>query len=279
MTLNHKQHEKLLLLTGVLVLTLTISFAQEIEWQKTIGGIDSDLLNSIQQTADGGFILAGMSLSNISGDKTENNTGNWDFWIIKTDVDGNIQWQNTIGGNDYDQPNAIQQTPDGGYIVGGSSDSNISGEKTENSNGLSDFWVLKLDNTGNIQWQQVIGGSGDDMLVSIQQTADGGYVLGGSSDSNISGDKTENSYGLSDYWIVKIDDTGNVQWQQTIGGGGYDVFRSVQLTVDGGFVIGGYSDSNISGNKTENSNGFHDFWIVKTDSSGIIQCQDTIRRQ
>ncbi|MBK7969240.1 MAG: hypothetical protein IPK08_10065 [Bacteroidetes bacterium] len=257
--------KKLLLLTGVLVLTLTISFAQEIEWQKTIGGIDSDLLNSIQQTADGGFILAGMSLSNISGDKTENNTGNWDFWIIKTDVDGNIQWQNTIGGNDYDQPNAIQQTPDGGYIVGGSSDSNISGEKTENSNGLSDFWVLKLDNTGNIQWQQVIGGSGDDMLVSIQQTADGGYVLGGSSDSNISGDKTENSYGLSDYWIVKIDDTGNVQWQQTIGGGGYDVFRSVQLTVDGGFVIGGYSDSNISGNKTENSNGFHDFWIVKTD--------------
>ncbi|MBK8413277.1 MAG: T9SS type A sorting domain-containing protein [Bacteroidetes bacterium] len=268
--------KKLLLLTGVLVLTLTISFAQEIEWQKTIGGIDSDLLNSIQQTADGGFILAGMSLSNISGDKTENNTGNWDFWIIKTDVDGNIQWQNTIGGNDYDQPNAIQQTTDGGYIVGGSSDSNISGEKTENSNGLSDFWVLKLDNTGNIQWQQVIGGSGDDMLVSIQQTADGGYVLGGSSDSNISGDKTENSYGLSDYWIVKIDDTGNVQWQQTIGGGGYDVFRSVQLTVDGGFVIGGYSDSNISGNKTENSNGFHDFWIVKTDSSGIIQWQNTI---
>ncbi|MBK8875007.1 MAG: hypothetical protein IPN13_14235 [Bacteroidetes bacterium] len=114
------------------------------------------------------------------------------------------------------------------------------------------------------------------MLVSIQQTADGGYVLGGSSDSNISGDKTENSYGLSDYWIVKIDDTGNVQWQQTIGGGGYDVFRSVQLTVDGGFVIGGYSDSNISGNKTENSNGFHDFWIVKTDSSGIIQWQNTI---
>lgn len=76
-------------------------------------------------------------------------------------------------------------------------------------------------------------GSGDDMLVSIQQTADGGYVLGGSSDSNISGDKTENSYGLSDYWIVKIDDTGNVQWQQTIGGGGYDVFDPCNLQLTG----------------------------------------------
>ncbi|MBK7388212.1 MAG: hypothetical protein IPI23_03790 [Bacteroidetes bacterium] len=89
--------KKLLLLTGVLVLTLTISFAQEIEWQKTIGGIDSEYLYCVKQTADGGFIMGGMSESDISGDKTENSNGNWDFWIMKTDVDGNIQWQNTIG--------------------------------------------------------------------------------------------------------------------------------------------------------------------------------------
>ncbi|MBL7916578.1 MAG: T9SS type A sorting domain-containing protein [Bacteroidia bacterium] len=268
--------KKLLLLTGVLALTLSISFAQEIEWQKSMGGFASEYLYCVKQTADGGFIFGGMSESDISGDKTENSNGSWDFWILKTDVDGNIQWQNTIGGGGYDQLATIQQTPDGGYIVGGFSDSNISGDKTEDSNGLSDFWVLKLDNTGNIQWQNGIGGAGGDQLTSIQQTTDGGYLLGGFSDSDISGDKNEDSYGLLDYWIVKIDSTGSIQWQKTIGGGSYDYLQTVEQTVDGGYMLGGYSNSNISGNKTENTNGSNDYWIVKTDSVGIIQWQNTI---
>lgn len=268
--------KKLLLLTGVLALTLSISFAQEIEWQKSIGGNAGEYLYCVKQTADGGFIMGGMSESGISGDKTENSNGNWDFWIIKTDVDGNIQWQNTIGGTDYDQLATIQQTPDGGYIVGGTSDSNISGDKTEDSNGLSDFWVMKLDNAGTIQWQKVIGGVGGDQLASVQQTTDGGYLLGGFSDSDISGDKTEDSYGLLDYWIVKIDNIGTIQWQKTIGGGNYDNLQSLQQTADGGYILGGYSESDISGNKTENSNGAADYWIIKTDSLGNIQWQNTI---
>jgi hypothetical protein len=116
---------------------------------------------------------------------------------------------------------------------------------------------------GAIQWQNTIGGNGDDELSSLQQTADGGYFLGGSSDSNISGDKTENRLGMDDYWVVKLDATGGVQWQNTIGGSSYDGLISLQQTVDGGYILGGYSDSNISGDKTEDSNGGSDYWVIK----------------
>src|SRR6185295_12992967 len=153
------------------------------------------------------------STSNISGDKTENSVGASDYWIVKTDGTGNIQWQNTIGGSSIDDLHSIQQTTDGGYILGGLSGSNISGDKTENSIGAGDYWIVKTDVSGNIQWQNTIGGSNNDLLYSMQQTADGGYFLGGWSDSNISGDKTENCIGFADYWIVKIDASGNIQWQ------------------------------------------------------------------
>ncbi|MBL0071940.1 MAG: hypothetical protein IPP34_09035 [Bacteroidetes bacterium] len=114
-----------------------------------------------------------------------------------------IEWQNTIGGNESEQFNSIAQTSDGGFILGGYSSSNISGDKTENSNGLKDYWIVKTDSLGNIQWQNTIGGSGEDLLQSVIQTSDGGYILGGKSSSNISGDKTENFIGTFDYWIVK----------------------------------------------------------------------------
>ncbi|MBK9638382.1 MAG: hypothetical protein IPO63_11395 [Bacteroidetes bacterium] len=105
---------------------------------------------------------------------------------------------------------------------------------------------------GNIQWQNTIGGSLSDNLYSIQQTSDGGYILGGRSNSNISGDKTENSNGFDDYWIVKVDSLGVIQWQNTIGGSIIDYLYSIQQTTDGGYILGGYSCSNISGDKTEN---------------------------
>jgi hypothetical protein len=268
--------KKLLLFLLAISINQSLTYAQEVKWLKSYGGYGSDFLYSVEQTADGGFILGGMSESNISGDKLENSNGGWDIWIVKTDVSGTIQWQNTIGGSDYDEITSVQQTPDGGYIIGGSSDSYTSGDKTEDNSGLTDIWVIKLDNSGNIVWQNTIGGNQTDKLNAIVQTADGGYVLGGYSDSNISGDKTENCYGLFDYWILKIDSTGNVQWQKTFGGGNYDFLQSVKLTADGGFLLGGYSYSNISGVKSENSNGSSDYWIIKTDSSGTIQWQNTI---
>ena len=191
-------------LLSILLLATTIVQAQlTIQWQNTIGGGLVDVLYSMQQTNDGGYILVGNSSSNISGDKTENSQGGADYWVVKLDSSGTIQWQNTIGGNERDILYSIQQTNDGGYILGGSSLSDISGDKTENSQGGLDYWVVKLDSSGTIQWQNTIGGNGGDRLFSIQQTGDGGYILGGFSNSPISGDKTEDSLGY-DYWVVKL---------------------------------------------------------------------------
>jgi hypothetical protein len=250
-----------------------------IQWQNTIGGNGNDRLYSMDLTSDGGTIWIGQSNSNISSDKTEDSIGGYDFWVVKLDSLGNIQWDNTIGGSMDEGPNSIEQTSDGGYILGGFSNSNISGDKTENSKGGYDYWMVKTDSLGSIQWQNTIGGNVNDFLQSISQTNDGGYILGGKSASNMSGDKTEPCYGgfgQSDYWIVKTDSLGNIQWQNTIGGFGYEEFFSIEQTIDGGYIIGGISDSGISGDKTENSIGYSDYWIVKTDAFGNIQWQNTI---
>jgi hypothetical protein len=265
---------------ALLILTLmTLTFrinAQEIEWQNTIGGGEVDYLKSLIQTTHGGYLICGNSQSNISGDKTENSIGLSDFWIIKTDSVGNIEWDKTIGGSDYDELYTCIQTSDGGYLLGGYSTSNISGDKTENSNGGADYWIVKIDFLGNIQWQNTVGGSYSETIRSIIQTPDGGYLLGGNSSSNISGDKTENSLGGFDYWIVKVDSIGNIQWQNTIGGNGTEFLSFIISTEDGGYLLSGWSTSNISGDKAENSIGGADYWIIKIDSIGIILWQNTI---
>ena len=247
-----------------------------IQWENTIGGTLVDQFNSISQTSDNGFILGGWSNSGISGDKTENSNGNYDFWIVKIDSIGNIQWQNTIGGSAAEDLRTIEQTIDGGYIIGGTSISGISGDKTEGSLGYEDYWIVKIDSIGNIQWENTIGGSYPDLLYVVRQTVDGGYIVGGASQSGISGDKTENSMGIFDYWVVKTDSVGNIEWQQTIGGSNSDYLYNVLQTTDGGYILAGSSMSNITGDKTENSWGAFDYWIMKIDSVGNILWQNTI---
>ncbi|MBL0071316.1 MAG: T9SS C-terminal target domain-containing protein [Bacteroidetes bacterium] len=247
-----------------------------IQWQKTIGGNGIDNISTILQTGDGGFVCGGWSDSNISGDKTENSQGGSDYWIVKLDMNGIIQWQNTIGGKGLDFLNSLEQTSDGGYICGGSSNSGISGDKSENTNGLDDYWIVKIDSLGNIQWENTVGGLMVDRLNAIQQTFDGGYICGGTSESDISGDKLENSRGIDDFWVIKLDMNGSLQWQKTIGGNDYDLLHSLRQTVDGGYICGGESISNSSGEKSENSQGGYDYWVVKLDTAGNIQWQNTI---
>jgi hypothetical protein len=247
-----------------------------IQWQNTIGGSDDDVIRSVQQTADGGYILGGYSASNISSDKTENCWGLFDYWIVKTDALGNVQWENTIGGSLDDRLFVVSQTTDGGYILGGHSNSNISGDKTENRVGAVDYWIVKTNSLGVIQWQNTIGGTNDDYLYCLQQTTDGGYILGGSSRSSGNGDKTENTHGVEDYWIVKTDASGNIQWQNDIGSNDYDQLYSIHQTMDGGYILGGYSDSDAAWDKSENSLGWFDYWIVKTDATGNIEWDNTL---
>lgn len=263
---------------------------QNIIWQKTIGGSGWDALYDMKLTPDGGFIIGGSSTSGISGEKNEVNKGGFDYWVVKLDSLGNIEWQKTIGGSGHDRLYSISNTNNNGYIIGGWSDSNISGDKLENSLGGVDYWILKLDNSGNIEWQNTIGGSGDesaypDLLIDrgdtvgavpIIQTIDGGYLLGGPSNSNISGDKSENSKGEFDIWLLKLNNNGVIQWQKTIGGSLSDRVHSIYQTYDGGFILGSSSKSNISGDKTENSFGNWDSWLIKINNSGTILWQKTI---
>jgi hypothetical protein len=248
-----------------------------IEWDNTIGGNSVDALSSIQPTSDGGYIIIGVSFSGISGDKTEGQIGEADFWVVKLNSEGNIEWQNTIGGLKQEDFPSIDQTVDEGYILGGSSASGISGDKTEASLGLDDYWVIKLNSAGEIEWQNAIGGTGYDYLFSLQQTSDAGYILGGYSESGISGDKTEAAFGDGDYWVVKLNSTGVIEWQNTIGGDGHESWPlSTKQTADGGYILGGTSSSDSSGNKTEDSEGSRDYWVVKLNGDGSIKWQSTI---
>ncbi len=245
------------------------------QWDKTFGGSNWDELRSIQQTKDDGFFIGGTSLSDAFGDKSENSKGYWDFWVIKLDKNGNRQWDMTLGGNNKDWLTDSKQTSDGGYILGGYSKSRASGDKSNDPRGASDYWVIKIDGTGNRQWDSRFGGIGMDMLYSIQQTLDNGYILGGVSHSGANGDKSDSSRGISDFWIVKIDEYGKKQWDKTFGGDNEDELFSIQQTSDRGYILGGFSKSSSNNDKTESAKGGYDFWAIKIDENGNKQWDRT----
>ncbi len=244
--------------------------AGNIEWQNTIGGAGGDRICSVTQVADGGYILAGSSNSPVSYDKTEDSWGDFEYWIIKVNAGGIIEWQNSIGGGEFDFLNTIRQTPDGGFILGGNSSSDASGDKTEENIYSYDYWVIRLDAVGNIVWQNTIGGLGYDSCEKIELTSDGGFLLGGYSSSGVAYDKTEPLVGGFDYWVVKIDSTGVIQWDRTYGAEDFEYLSDMLVYPDDGFVMGGFSDSGISGDKTQFGNGWLDYWLIRLDADGNI---------
>jgi len=154
----------------------------------------------------------------------------------------------TIGGSGTDSLYALVVNSDGSCLVGGVSNSNVSGDKTQTLKGFADVWIVKLTNNGVVDWQKDFGGNAGNGIYSIKNTATG-YVLGCESSSNISGDKSENSRGLNDYWLIVIDLSGNIIWDKTLGGVGNENILQIDVCPDGGFVVVGASDSSISGEK------------------------------
>ena len=266
--------------------SITNSIAQDILWERSYGGKHAEYLFDAILTADYGFILAGSSISNKNGNKSEANKGDLDYWIWKMDEKGTPEWQKSFGGTGVDILYSVKNTNDGGFILAGTSSSNKSEDKKDDSKGQEDFWVIKLDAKGKELWQRTIGGTSQEKLLSVAQTKDGGFVLGGSSSSNKTladskgkldeFGKAENSKGSLDYWVVKLDIDGKVEWNKTIGGKYVDELKSIEQTEDEGYILGGYSNSPVSGDKAEANVGQGDYWVVKLNKNGLIQWQRTL---
>ena len=238
------------------------------DWEQAFDGNEAESIEAMVAAADGGFLLAGSSLSGISTDKSESNRGGHDYWVVKINDQGTKQWDKTFGGEQEDNLHAAVATPDGGYLLGGTSSSGIDGDKSAANKGGADFWLVKIDAQGNKIWDKTFGGNLGDALFIITPTNDGNYLLGGYSNSDSGGDKTQASKGGFDYWIIKIDENGNKLWDKTLGSNGTDQLRRILANADGSFILAGTSDSNIGGDKTEERLGGNDFWVLKIDAEG-----------
>lgn len=240
-------------------------------WDKAFGGTGSDRLISTILTSDGGFLLGGFTNSGISGDKTQASKGNDDFWIVKTDANGNKQWDKTYGGQAEDHLTGMIQTTDGGYLLGGFTSSGISGDVSRGNYGDSNYWILKIDANGTKLWDKTFIGNSSDILYALKSTSDGGFILGGTSSSPAGADKSEPNKGLyytTDFWIIKLDNLGNKVWDRTIGGRESEDLYDLQQTADGGYLLGGYSGSRVGLDKSQSSFGSVDYWLVKLDGNG-----------
>jgi len=189
------------------------------QWDKAYGLSFVDEIQKITATPDGGFLLVGHAQA--SGASTDR------YRVVKVDASGAPQWDNRFGGSQYEYGTDVALSPDGGYLLAGISRSPASGDKTENSRGGWDIWVVKIDATGNKQWDRTYGGSGFEQTVRVLGYPDGGYLLVDGSDSPASGEKGDAGRGGWDFWRLKIDAAGNKEWIRRFGGsGGEEAWRS-----------------------------------------------------
>jgi hypothetical protein len=206
------------------------------EWEQTFGGSGSDTAHTVIQTSDSGYAIVGVTDSFGAGRR--------DFWLVKTDALGNMEWNQTYGGSGADSGFSVVETSDGGYA--------LTGITRSYGPGGQNAWLVKTDAGGNVEWNQTYGAANDDKCYSLAETSDGGYALAGST----------RSYGAigEDFWLIKTNSSGDREWHVKYGGPGDDVARSVMETGDGGYVLGGSTESFGAGDD--------DFWLVKVDSTG-----------
>jgi uncharacterized delta-60 repeat protein len=269
------------------VWVIKLNYNGAVEWQKTYGGRSADVSHSIQQTADGGYVVAGFTRSF--------GTGGQDYFVIKLNSIGGIIWQKAYGGAGNEVIRYIKQTSDGGYLAAGfthsfgalgdimlikldavgnmewdkryggskfeepccileESDGYIIMEQSASFTGNTDGWIFKIDDDGQIDWQKRVAGGSFDELSAALQTADGGFIAAGETKSF--------GAGAEDFWVVKFDSSGNVEWQKRYGGSKVEEAESIALTTDGGYIVVGTTRSF--------SEGIRDIWAIKLDSAGNL---------
>ena len=241
---------------------LKLDPAGEIDWQRCLGGSEDESADHILELQGGGYLVLGGTVSN-DGDVSANN-GNRDFWLVRLDSEGNLIWQHCYGGSQLDSPNDMTATPDGGFIIAGSSLSS-DGDVTANA-GNTDYWILKLNADLEIEWQRSYGGSAADDAFAIALTSDGGYVLNGisySSDGDISA-----NIGSGDYWVVKLDAFGEMVWERSFGGSDLDFGVRILELSDGNFIAAGFAYS--QDNDITDPLGLNDIWSIMLSAAGEI---------
>jgi hypothetical protein len=206
-------------------------------WNKTFGGSNIDVGHCVQQTDDQGYIITGYTRSYGASGRN--------IWLIKTDIAGDEEWNNTFGGSEDEEGKSVQQASDGGFIITGYTKSSTAGGE--------DVWFIKTDNVGNQEWTKSFGGSNDDGGTSVLQASDGGYTIAGYT----------SSYGTGsvDVWLIKMNQTGNEEWNKTFGGYSSDGAWSAQQTSDGGYIITGWTYSHGGGY-------LGNVWLIKADNAG-----------
>jgi hypothetical protein len=220
----------------VALLLVSLSHAQQ-KWERTYGGTNRDRGNSVQQTTDGGYIVAGGTGSFGIG---------YQVYLIKTDASGDTLWTRNYGGTDYDDGRSVRQTSDGGFIIAGATASFGAGSY--------DVYLIKTNASGVARWTKFYGGSLEDWGNSVQQTSDGGYIVVGSKEIIVGRDK--------DVYLLKTDAFGDTLWTRTYGGTSEDYGYSVQQTSDGGYIVAGHTFSFVP------PPGYPDVWLIKTNASG-----------
>ncbi len=264
-----------------------------ISWYTFLGGsTGSEIANDIQQTSDGGYIVAGYGAGTILPGEMQNapcrndHHGSYDMLAVRLDSSGNVAWYTFLGDTGNNQAQSIRQTSDGGYIIGGQSYATIGTEKMQNApcrnnySGGQDMLAVKLDSSGNVSWYTFLGSAtGADKVNSIDQASDGGYIIAGTANATIDTLQGKswilNYYndGNNDMLVVKLDSSGNVDWYTFLGGAGNDSALSMQHTPDGECIVAGYTSTNITlppGTKLGAWSGSHDMLIVKLDSGGMV---------
>lgn len=205
-------------------------------WDRTFGGEGVDVGESVHQTKDEGYVVVGYTTSFGTGDK--------DAWLLKTNSDGNNEWDENLGGPGDDAAWSVEETNDGGYVVLGYTDSYGIGK--------FDVWLVKTNADGREEWNRTFGGPSDDQGMSVSETRDGGLIIAGRTDS----------YGVGGYdaWLIKTDAEGNELWDRTFGGAKQDGICSVQ-EIDDGYIAAGFTNSFGSGK--------YKVWLLGTDSEGV----------